>query len=129
MKARGDRIFHLGENTECLTHRTYLGGETARDEVNSTREGAVVTMGIETVSLEVVSRLITGVGYIVLIPTDPKDAVVTTVVLRKERIEYWRILTSSMGQKCLTKLWSLITISLHDMTIKDTKDKELLKFY
>ena len=85
-------------------HRTYLGGETARDEVNSTRVGSVVTVDTEIVSLEVVSRLIMGVGYIMLTPTDPKDAVVTMVVLQKERIEYWGILTFSMSQKSKTKL-------------------------
>ncbi len=62
-------------------HKTYLGGETARDEVNSARVGSVVTMKVQTVSLEVVSWLITGAEYIVLIPTDPKEVLVTTVVL------------------------------------------------
>ncbi len=86
-------------------------------------------MDTEVVSLEDVITLITGIEYIVLTATDPKDAVVMMVVLRKERIEYWRILTSSMGQKCLTELWPSVTISFHDMTIKDTKNKELLKLY
>ncbi len=58
-----------------------------------------MTMDTETVSLEVVSRLITGVGYIMLTATDPKDAVVTTVDLRKEKIGNWGILTFSASQK------------------------------
>ncbi len=65
-------------------HRTYLGGETARDEVNSARVGSVVTMDAEVVWLEDVITLITGTEYIVLTPTNPKDAVDTTVVLQKE---------------------------------------------
>ncbi len=71
-----------------MEHGTYLGGETARAEVRSIRAGAVVTMGMETALLEVVAKLITGAGYIALTSTDPKDVVVTMVVLRKERIEY-----------------------------------------
>ncbi len=66
-------------------HRTHLGGETARDEENSARVGSVVTVDTGALSLEDVITLITGVGYIVLTATDPKDAVVTTVDLKKER--------------------------------------------
>ncbi len=97
-------------------HRTHLGGETARDEENSARVGSVVTVDTEVVSLEDVITLITGIEYIVLTTTDPKDAEVTIVVLRKEKIEYWRILTSSLGWKCLTKLWLSVTISFHETT-------------
>ena len=85
-------------------HRTYLGGETARDEVNSARVGSVVTVDTEAVSLEDVIMLITGVGYIMLTPTDPKDVVDMMIVLWKERIEYWGILTFGMSQKRMTKL-------------------------
>ena len=119
MNARGDGTFYIGENTRMFECKTYLGGETARAEVRSTRAGAVVTMGMATVLLEVVSRLITGARYIMLTPADPMDTLVTVVVLRKERIEYWRILTS-VGQKCLTKLWSSVTISLCDTTSQET---------
>ncbi len=83
--------------------------------------GSVVTVDTEAVSLDDKITLITGVGYMVLTATDPKDAVVTTVDLKKERIEHWRILTSSMGQKHLTKLWSSVTISFHDTATKETK--------
>ncbi len=66
-------------------HRTYLGGETARDEENSARVGSMVTVDTGALSLEDVITLITGVGYIVLTATDPKDTVVTAVDLKKER--------------------------------------------
>ncbi len=79
---------------ECKPH---LGGETARVEVRSIKAGAVA-MRVET-PLEVVAKLIMGAKYIVLTSTDPKDREVTMVVLRKERIEYWRMLTSSVGWK------------------------------
>ncbi len=49
--------------------------------MNSTRVGSVVTVEVETVSLEVVSRLITGAEYIMLTLTDPKEVLVTMVVL------------------------------------------------
>ncbi len=38
-------------------------------------------MDVEVVLLEDVITLITGIEYIVLTPTDPKDAIDTTVVL------------------------------------------------
>ena len=62
-------------------HRTYLGGETVIDKENSARVGSVVTVDVEVVLLEDVITLITGIEYIILTPTDPKDVVDTTVVL------------------------------------------------
>ncbi len=67
---------------------TYLGGETARDEVNSARVGSVVTVETGVLSLEDVVTLIMGARYIVLTAIDPKDAVDMAVDLRKEKIEY-----------------------------------------
>ncbi len=112
---------------ECKTH---LGGETAGAEVRSTGVGVVVTRGIATVLLKVVSRLITGAGYILLIPPDPKGALVVTEVLRRKRIEYCGILTSSTGWKCLTKLWLTVLNSLHKTTkIEGIKSPFISRFH